>query len=43
VFLTERYSLPGIDKRTCPQIVERWRDLSEELKRAVLAVVAVDC
>jgi hypothetical protein len=28
-----------VDRRMLSQIVERWGDLSEELKRAVLAVV----
>ena len=36
-------NLPDSDRRMLSQIVERWGDLSEELKRAVLAVVAVDC
>jgi hypothetical protein len=31
--------IPDKDRRISSQIVERWRDLSDELKRAVLAVV----
>jgi hypothetical protein len=32
-------NLADVDRRMLSQIVERWGDLSEELKRAVLAVV----
>ena len=32
-------NLTDVDRRMLSRIVERWGDLSEELKRAVLAVV----
>jgi hypothetical protein len=32
-----------VDRRMLSQIVERWGGLSEELKRAVLAVVGSEC
>jgi hypothetical protein len=32
-------NLADVDRRMLSQIVERWGDLSDELKRAVLAVV----
>ena len=32
-------NLPDVDRRMLSHIVERWGDLSDELKRAVLAVV----
>jgi len=32
-------NLPDTDRLMLSQIVERWGDLSDELKRAVLAVV----
>jgi hypothetical protein len=32
--------IPDEDRRMLTQIVERWGDLSDELKRAVLRVVA---
>jgi len=34
-------NLTDEDRQMLSQIVERWGDLSDELKRAVLAVVAV--
>jgi hypothetical protein len=34
-------NLADVDRRMLSQIVERWGDLSEELKRAVLAVVGL--
>jgi hypothetical protein len=32
-------NFPDVDRRMLSRIVERWSDLSEELKRAVLAVL----
>ena len=32
-------NFPDVDRRMLSHIVERWGDLSDELKRAVLAVV----
>jgi hypothetical protein len=32
-----------VDRRMLSQIVERWGGLSDELKRAVLRVVGIDC
>jgi hypothetical protein len=41
--LAQLMQIPDMDRRMLSQIVERWREIKNDLKRAALTVVAVDC